>query len=66
MSKSLMSWGILLLLALTWGSSFILMKKGMFAADGSTIFSDAQVGALRMLIASLALLPFALPKIHLL
>jgi drug/metabolite transporter (DMT)-like permease len=36
------------------------MKLGMFASDGSTIFSDTQVAALRMLIAALALLPFAI------
>jgi drug/metabolite transporter (DMT)-like permease len=36
------------------------MKKGMFADDGTSIFSDSQVGALRMLIAGCALLPFAL------
>ena len=36
------------------------MKLGMFAPDGTVIFSDTQVAALRMLIAALALLPFAL------
>ena len=66
MSKSFTSWGILILLAITWGSSFILMKKGMFAVDGSTIFSDVQVGALRMLIAPLVLLPIALKHARLL
>ena len=60
MSKELKGWLLLLLLACIWGSSFILMKKGMFANDGSPIFSDTQVGSLRMLIASLVLLPFGL------
>lgn len=60
MSKELKGWGLLLLLACIWGSSFILMKKGMFTASGEVIFSDTQVGSLRMLIASLALLPFGL------
>lgn len=35
------------------------MKKAMFASDGSPVFSDVQVAALRMLIASAVLLPFA-------
>jgi drug/metabolite transporter (DMT)-like permease len=48
---------ILLLIVLTiiWGSSYILMKKGLVA------FSALQVSMLRIMFASLALLPF-LPK----
>lgn len=64
MSKELKAWLMLAVLAAVWGSSFILMKKGMFADDGSAIFSDTQVGALRMLIAGGALLPFALRAIR--
>ncbi len=60
MTKNLKSWILLLLLACIWGSSFILMKKGMFAADGSKIFSALQVGNLRMLIASGILLPLSI------
>ncbi len=60
MTKELKGWILLILLACIWGSSFILMKKGMYAADGTVIFSDGQVGALRMLIAALALVPFAI------
>jgi drug/metabolite transporter (DMT)-like permease len=60
MRKELKSWGLLLFLACVWGSSFILMKKGMFTTSGEAIFSDSQVGTLRMLIAALVLLPFAL------
>ncbi|MEN9440351.1 MAG: hypothetical protein RLZ33_427, partial [Bacteroidota bacterium] len=55
---------MLAVLAAVWGSSFILMKKGMFADDGSAIFSDTQVGALRMLIAGCVLLPFALRAVR--
>ena len=40
--KSLLSWIIFIGLALTWGSSFILMKRGMDA------FSSYQVAALRI------------------
>ncbi|HEY4798252.1 MAG TPA: DMT family transporter [Bacteroidia bacterium] len=47
------NWTIFLILALIWGSSFILMKRGLQA------FSSAQVAALRMLIAFLFLLPFS-------
>ena len=60
MSTTTKSWILLLLLACIWGSSFILMKKGMFADDHSPIFSATQVGSLRMLIASSALLPLSI------
>ena len=49
-----LSWFLLILLALIWGSSFILMKKGLL------IFSPLEIGALRISSAFLALLPFAL------
>ncbi|MGV3630783.1 MAG: DMT family transporter [Bacteroidota bacterium] len=51
---------LLILLACIWGSSFILMKRGMETTDGIAIFTDSQVGALRMLIAALVLLPITL------
>ena len=54
------NWGLLMLLACVWGSSFILMKRGMFTLNGEPIFSDSQVASLRMTLAGLALLPFAL------
>jgi drug/metabolite transporter (DMT)-like permease len=63
MSKQTISWLLLLLLACIWGSSFILMKKGMFDEDGTMIFSSEQVGSLRMLIAALALLPISITKL---
>lgn len=49
-------WLLLFLLALIWGSSFILMKKGLQA------FSPLQIGALREIIAVSFLLPFAIRK----
>ena len=52
-------WIILLILALIWGSSFILMKRGLEA------FDDTQVAALRIFIAFLCLLPFALGQLQL-
>ena len=48
-----MNWSILLLLALVWGSSFILMKRGLEA------FTSSQVAALRMFIAFLFIIPFS-------
>jgi len=59
------SWVLLILLSCIWGSSFILMKKGMFAENGETIFSANQLGALRMLIASLIMLPLGITRLKL-
>ncbi|MFN3530574.1 MAG: DMT family transporter [Bacteroidia bacterium] len=42
---------LLLVLSFIWGSSFILMKKGL------EVFSPVQVGAFRLSIAALAMLP---------
>lgn len=53
----LLAWLILIVLVLTWGSSFILIKKGLIA------FTAVQVGVLRIGIASLALLPMAIKHI---
>ncbi|MDG0974074.1 MAG: DMT family transporter [Crocinitomicaceae bacterium] len=61
MSRELKNWGMLLFLATIWGSSFILMKRGMIdKVSGDSIFSSNQVGAMRMLFASSALLPLGL------
>ncbi len=48
---------ILLLLALIWGSSFILIKRGLDA------FTPFQVGALRLALAFFALLPIAVTQV---
>ncbi|MCF8309103.1 MAG: DMT family transporter [Bacteroidales bacterium] len=47
---------ILAVLALTWGSSFILIKKGLI------YFSDTEVGALRIAIAFSVFIPFAIKR----
>ncbi len=47
-------WAVLLFLAFIWGSSFILMKKGLVA------FSGLQLATLRMFFGFLFLAPFAL------
>lgn len=49
-------WILLLVLTLIWGSSFILIKKSL------EHFNPFQVGALRVLIAGIILLPIAISK----
>lgn len=49
-----LSWFLLILLALIWGSSFILMKRGLL------VFSPLEIGALRISAAFVVLLPFAI------
>lgn len=52
MNSRAINWSIFLLLSLTWGSSFILMKIGMEA------LSPYQVASLRLFSAGIALIPF--------
>ncbi|BDD08191.1 permease [Fulvitalea axinellae] len=52
--SALLPWMILLGLSLIWGSSFILMKRGL------EVFSPIEVGALRVSLAGITLLPVAL------
>lgn len=54
---TLKSWLLLALLSLIWGSSFILIKKGL------AVFSPGEVGAYRIVSAALVLLPLSLPKL---
>lgn len=60
MKIELKAWLLLFVLAGIWGSSFILMKKGMSYDETHPIFSAMQVGALRITIASGVLLPFGI------
>lgn len=57
LSKPLWQAIAILLLAFIWGSSFILMKRGLVA------YSSGEVAALRMIIAFLSFLPFILYNI---
>ena len=57
-----MIWGVLLLLAFVWGSSFILMKIALFDSSGAPVYSPMDVAALRITIAALALLPVAISQ----
>ena len=58
MNSAQIRWFILLVLALVWGSSFILMKKALIG------LTPIQVGALRMIFTSLALFTVGLKKIR--
>ncbi len=53
----LLDWIVLLALMLVWGSSFILIKRGLES------FDNLQVGALRVSISFIALLPFTISRI---
>ncbi len=54
---TLLGWGILLILVLTWGSSFILMKRGL------EHYSHTQLALIRISIASIFLVPFVIRSI---
>jgi drug/metabolite transporter (DMT)-like permease len=54
----IISWSILTGLALIWGSSFILIKRGL------DYYSSSEVGALRISISFLVLSPFAISSIR--
>ena len=53
----ILAWGILAVLALIWGTSFILIKRGL------EFYSSTEVGALRISITFLVLSPFALARL---
>jgi drug/metabolite transporter (DMT)-like permease len=59
LDKKRWQWISLLLLSFVWGASFILMKRGMDA------FSYVQVGALRVFICFLVLLPVSIKNLKL-
>ena len=50
-------WAVLLFLAFIWGSSFVLMKKGLRS------YSHDQVAAMRIFISFLAFLPFGIKNL---
>jgi drug/metabolite transporter (DMT)-like permease len=56
--RKIWHWISLLILSLIWGTSYILMKKGLES------FSPLQVGALRIVITFICLLPVALKHFH--
>ncbi len=58
MSNKFINWLLFILLCLIWGSSFILMKWGLYNSKGEAVLTAYQVAALRMLTAGLIMLPF--------
>ncbi len=66
MSNDRRSYFILALLALIWGSSFILMHKSMHPIGDEMVMGPFQVGSMRIVIAGLVLLPFAVKHLKLL
>ena len=64
MAKEKQAWIFLIILSLIWGSSFILMEKSMKPSGEELVMGPFQVGALRIAIAGLVLLPFALRHLH--
>lgn len=55
--KKYLSIIIFITLGFIWGSSFILMKKAMFASNGDHLLRPEEVALLRLIIAMLALFP---------
>ncbi len=59
MAKALENkWIVLCILALTWGSVFILIKKTLL------VFNPYEIGALRMVISGIVLVKFGLPALR--
>jgi len=57
-------WGMLFFTAAIWGSSFILIKRGLFTPGGEELFTPLQVGAMRILFAATFMLPLILKKLQ--
>src|SRR5512140_411007 len=60
-NRKILHWLIIVILSAIWGTSYILMKRGLES------FSPMEVGALRIVISALFLLPVAirnLPKLN--
>ena len=53
-------YGVLLLLAFIWGTSFILMKLALFNWIEQPVYAAMDVAAMRILFAAIALLPVAI------
>jgi len=55
--SGVLKWTLFIILSLIWGSSFILMKRGL------DVFTPAQVAAIRMSVSFLCLFPFVIGHI---
>ncbi len=61
MKNEKLVWILFIFLSLTWGSSFILMKKSLFpVSENEMVLNPFQVGSLRIVMAALVLLPIAI------
>ena len=58
MNNRFVSWGIFILLCFIWGSSFILMKWGLYDSNQQSVLSPYNVAALRLLSSGIVMLPF--------
>jgi len=56
-NKNILAWSLLLILALIWGSSPLLIKKALVSLD------PFEIGALRLTLASFVLMPFLLKNL---
>jgi drug/metabolite transporter (DMT)-like permease len=63
MNNKLTSWGLFILICCIWGSSFILMKWGLYDSGWNPILSPYQVAAIRLLSAGIVMLPFLRPAL---
>lgn len=53
-----LAWFLLVLLSIVWGASYILIRLSLKDTDGNQRLLPDQLGAVRMVVASLVLLPF--------
>ena len=64
MNSKLISWALFIALCVIWGSSFILMKWGLYDANQQPVLSPYQVAALRMFSSGLVMLPFLIRSLR--
>ena len=57
MNIGVRKWGTLIILSIIWGSSYILIKKGL------TGLTPVQLGSLRMIITAILIVPFSINKL---
>jgi drug/metabolite transporter (DMT)-like permease len=55
-----LAWILLILLSVVWGASYMLIRLSLHDLDGNERLKPDQLGAVRMIIASLVLFPFFL------
>src|SRR5450432_4084159 len=64
MSNKFINWSLFIILCFIWGSSFILMKWGLYGPNQQPVLSPYQVAALRMLSSGLFMLPFLVKSLR--